>query len=395
MHSFSEITREHTPRVGIRWHQFADLFPWIEGKALVELEADIDANGVLEPIVFLDGAILDGRNRYITARKLGVEYPRVEYTGDDPLAFVLSKNLSRRHLTDQQRAMVAAKIAKLPKGRPGLNRPDGAITTGEAAKMMDVPVRSVTRAKVVEREGSTELKNAVETGQISVASGAELARLPHDKQVEIIRQADPKAFQQAAKQVRAERRAESGGRRENDLYPTPDSIIAEIVRRWKPRARRIWEPCYGDGRVAKALIQAGYGVAWGDITTGQDFFSYAAPFEPALCTNPPFDRVREFIDHAFAIGVQEMCLVLPERIWACGAGREQFERHRPAVWSNMDWREDYLGKGGSPDRALAVAIWDSPCAPTCSFDVWTRQATSEAEAFDPETGEILEAGEAA
>lgn len=190
--------------------------------------------------------------------------------------------------------------------------------------------------------------------------------------------------------LKAGARAESG-RNENDFYPTPDSLIAEVVRRWKPRSRVIWEPCVGDGRVAAALRDEGYQVITGDIAQGQDFFSAAAPHpDIALCTNPPFGPVREFIDRAFAIGIKEMCLVLPERLWACGAGRIQFEKHRPSLWVNVDWREDYLGKGGSPDRALAVAIWDGPCAPACHFDVWTRQVAGDAETFDPETGEIID-----
>lgn len=186
--------------------------------------------------------------------------------------------------------------------------------------------------------------------------------------------------------LKAGERAEQG-RRENDFYPTPESLIAEIATRWAPRSKTIWEPCAGDGRVAKALRDAGYEVVAGDITQGNDFFSWEAPPQPdvALCTNPPFERVREFIDHAFAIGIREMCLVLPERIWASGVGREQFQRHRPKVWVNLDWREDYLGKGGSPDRALAVAIWDSPCSDLCHFDVWTRETAGE-------TGMVLGTG---
>lgn len=170
-----------------------------------------------------------------------------------------------------------------------------------------------------------------------------------------------------------------GGRREKDFYPTPPAIIAELVRRWRPKAKAVWEPCCGDGRVADALYGAGHKVFAGDLAKGEDFFSYQTVqridgVALALCTNPPFDRVRAFIDHAFAIGVEEMALVLPERLWACGEGRQQFERHRPRVWANMDWREDYLGLGGSADRALAVAIWDCPCAEACTFDVWTRVA---------------------
>lgn len=169
---------------------------------------------------------------------------------------------------------------------------------------------------------------------------------------------------------------ERAARIENDVYPTPESIIAEIVRRWQPRAATVWEPCANDGRIARAMEAAGRKTVTGDIATGQDFFVYARPPRRgvALCTNPPFGPVRAFIDHAFAIGIKEMCLVLPERLWACAAGRKQLERHRPAAWANLDWREDYLDRGGSADRALAVAIWDGPCAERCDFQVWGRGA---------------------
>ena len=74
---------ERVPPAGVQWHPYADLFPWIEGPAFDDLKADIAENGVLEPIVFFEGQILDGRNRYMAARDLGIEYPRVEYRGDD------------------------------------------------------------------------------------------------------------------------------------------------------------------------------------------------------------------------------------------------------------------------------------------------------------------------
>ena len=73
------------------------------GKSSPGTVAGIRKNGVIEPIVFLDGSILNGRNRYMAARKLGIEYPRVEYEGTDPLGFVIAKNLARRHLTESQR----------------------------------------------------------------------------------------------------------------------------------------------------------------------------------------------------------------------------------------------------------------------------------------------------
>lgn len=55
------------------------------------------------------GAILDGANRYRACIESGVEPIMVPYSGNDPLQFVLSENLHRRHLTaGQHAAMVAA-----------------------------------------------------------------------------------------------------------------------------------------------------------------------------------------------------------------------------------------------------------------------------------------------
>lgn len=198
----SALAYERVPAEGVEFHEYANLFPWIEGKSFEELKADIAKNGVLEPIVFLGNAILDGRNRYMAARDLGVEYPRVQFEGDDPLAFVVAKNLARRHLSESQRAMVGTRLAKLAVGRPPENPPIGGIasspieqvtannpadlpvipTQAEAAEMLNVSERSIQRARVVEEEGIPELVAAVDAGEIKVSAAAEIARLPKEDQ---------------------------------------------------------------------------------------------------------------------------------------------------------------------------------------------------------------------
>ena len=174
-------------------------------------------------------------------------------------------------------------------------------------------------------------------------------------------------------------------RRENDHYPTPIKIVERMTQEFldvqisavkmgniRPPIP-VWEPCAGDGRVAKAIRSHGVEAIETDISTGQAFFDYDTPMSPILMTNPPFSKIREFIDHAFKIGVFSMALVCSERLWACKKGRAQFLKHRPSRFAMMDWREDYLGKGGSPDRALAVAIWEEPCSHICRYEVWSKE----------------------
>ena len=98
------------------FHEYANLFPMLTGETLNALRQDIHIHGVREPVVFLNGAILDGRNRYACAIELGIDFPSVEITGADPLAFVISHNLHRRHLTESQRASIAARVANMQRG---------------------------------------------------------------------------------------------------------------------------------------------------------------------------------------------------------------------------------------------------------------------------------------
>ena len=103
-------------RGGLRAHPFGDLFPMMEGADFDKLVADIKKNELIHPIVLLDGMILDGRNRYKAIRAIGQwDLLRVvEYEGDqDPLDYVISVNLNRRHLDESQRAMIAAKLANM------------------------------------------------------------------------------------------------------------------------------------------------------------------------------------------------------------------------------------------------------------------------------------------
>lgn len=218
------IRYESCPEVGIEWHPYADIFPWIEGEAFADFKEDIRRNGVREPIVFLGNKILDGRNRYTAARELGIEYPRVDYEGNDPLGFVISVNLKRRHLTESQRAMVATRLAKLDQGRPvedkGANlhlfsEPQAAapaVTISQAATMLNVSERSIKTARKVEQDGAPELVAAVETGIASVSAAADISTLPKPEQVQIVAMGEDEILK-AAKAIReskaAQKRAEN------------------------------------------------------------------------------------------------------------------------------------------------------------------------------------------
>ena len=207
---------EGTPPVGVRFHEAANVFPMLAGQALDDLRADIKAHGVREPVVFLDGAILDGRNRYMAARDLGIDYPRREFgswdtDGDDPVAFVISLNLTRRHLTESQRASAAARLANMPRGNPtfskGANLPNSArVSNAEAAKRLNVSERSVKSARKVHDRGAPELVEALDAGKVSVSAAADLAEMPREEQAEVVAKGEAEILA-AAKEIRGRRQA--------------------------------------------------------------------------------------------------------------------------------------------------------------------------------------------
>lgn len=230
---------ESCPPDAVRWHEFANIFPMLAGDAQEALEADVKAHGVREPIVFLDGAILDGRNRYMAARRWGQDYPRREFgslpsDGGDPLAFVVSANLARRHLNESQRANAAAKIANLGQGRPAdkpanlpllTSEPEAVaapVTQAEAARMMNVSERMVRAAKHVQETAPSEIVRAVDEGRVSVSLAAQVADLPEEAQAEIVA-APPEEVREVARE--AVKRAHVAQNSGNNEWYTPAPIL--------------------------------------------------------------------------------------------------------------------------------------------------------------------------
>lgn len=149
-------------------HELANLFPMLPEQELNGLAEDIKENGLLEPIITYEGKILDGRNRYKACQQAGIEPHTEEYKGEKPLEYVLSLNLHRRHLNESQRAMVASRIANMPKGS-NQHASIEAPSQSEAAKMLNVSRSAVQRARVVQETAEPEVIEAIDRGELTVS----------------------------------------------------------------------------------------------------------------------------------------------------------------------------------------------------------------------------------
>jgi hypothetical protein len=176
------------------YHPLANIFPLIEGAEFDALRDDVKAYGLREPVVMLEKHLLHGRNRWRACEAAGMEMPghmirQFDLAVDgDPLEWVISKNLKRRHLNESQRAMVAAKIANLPLGGAiyrSANLPTDRVSQAAASNMLNVGDRSIRSAITVRDKAEPELKHAVEQGHLAVSVAAAAAKLPAEDQREI------------------------------------------------------------------------------------------------------------------------------------------------------------------------------------------------------------------
>jgi hypothetical protein len=98
-------------------HPTALAFPRMPVAEYNELKADIAARGIRLPILVSKNrdTILDGRNRMMAAHDLKLKDAQVPieiFTGkpEQEVAEIISRNIHRRHLTDDQRVAIVAKL---------------------------------------------------------------------------------------------------------------------------------------------------------------------------------------------------------------------------------------------------------------------------------------------
>ena len=198
----------------MKFHELANIFPLLSEEELAELRADIEKNGLTDPITLYEGKVLDGRNRATACEMAGITPTTIEYTGDDPVAFVLSKNIHRRHLTESQRAMAAEKLANIQQGghkkvkpanlpvsegqgNQGVTTQDCAVSQREAAKMLNVSERQVRNAAKLRREASPEAIKQVERGEktIHAALPKRTSPKPQPRRKTVAKEPEPKREQ--------------------------------------------------------------------------------------------------------------------------------------------------------------------------------------------------------
>lgn len=156
-------------------HPLSAAFPSMSAEDFQALKDDIEVNGQREPVMLFEGMVLDGWHRYRACVDLGLKPQQFTFSDDDPVAFVKSQNLHRRHLTASQRAAaVVACSAWVPAKKQARGEATSPLakTNAEMASEAHVTPRTIQQAKVAQKAGLSE---AVKDGALTVEQAARIA----------------------------------------------------------------------------------------------------------------------------------------------------------------------------------------------------------------------------
>ena len=165
------IDREFVDSGTLQRHPLSAIFGDMPADDFQSLLESVERDGFIDPIVRIhEGQILDGWHRYRAAQELNLirglkfqEWREDEKKDGDPKAFVLARNIERRHLTPGQRAQIAVTFnERFGQGNIKAQREDSGSSNDEPktreqlAQEVSVSTATIDRAIAVEKEGKSE-----------------------------------------------------------------------------------------------------------------------------------------------------------------------------------------------------------------------------------------------
>lgn len=152
---------------------------------------------------------------------------------------------------------------------------------------------------------------------------------------------------------------ENGAGHPKDRCQTPDYAVdplAPFLRRYDNPI--IWEPAAGEGYLVRALKEqvSGCEIVAGDITTGEDFFSYVPPKWTTLVFNPPFSTKYLWLERAYELG-RPFAMLCPVETVGAESAQKLFRKISPEfIW--FDKRINYkMPNAGWNSSALFPSMW--------------------------------------
>jgi len=174
--------------------EFKSLIPPLKPEELAQLEQNILAEGIREPLCVWGDIILDGHNRYAIAQKynLPFEVTRFDFADRETAKlWIINNQLGRRNLTPQQMAYLIGKRYEMEKsiqGGTGANQ----YTNNEQTGQNDLSAKLDTADRIANETGvspktvkrDAEYARAIDT--IAEVAGAVICFYSSQKSIPLI-----------------------------------------------------------------------------------------------------------------------------------------------------------------------------------------------------------------
>ena len=193
-------------------HPLSGYWPDMTSDEFAALVKDVREHGVRDPIVLLDGQVLDGWQRYLAAWQADVDFPVEFYKGDDPAGFVISKH-TRRSLS----AITRARAEVLCRGWVDRGRPS------DDAEAVDIDEFEQGLAEEDDKSPGFAVTNTAELAAAGIAAVEEAPPAPAPMtEAEMAKEAGVSArtIRRAKRQIREERGEVEPAKREPTITPT-------------------------------------------------------------------------------------------------------------------------------------------------------------------------------
>jgi len=196
--------------------EFHNLIPPISPEEYQLLEESILEEGCRDAIIIWDDSIIDGHNRFEICQKHDIHFGTIDKSfenEDEAKVWIIRNQLARRNLPAHERIRLALllkpAIEKKAKEHERLSEGKGSQTLAnlkvepidtreEIAKLAGVSGDTVRKSEVIEKEATSEVKEAVRKGKVSINKAYKETRKPKKK----IPQTKPLAIEQVNNEIK-------------------------------------------------------------------------------------------------------------------------------------------------------------------------------------------------
>ena len=206
-------------------HPAAKIFPMLDSEAFGRLKDDIRQHGQRDMVVLLNGLILDGRNRYRACCELGIEPDVCELEEcDDPVSYVISTNLHRRHLTKAQWAAIAVEYIPMLAEQAAERKAEGQKNGGKARQ--SASGKELPKAETDDGRAAQQAAKLTNTNSTYVKAAKKLK----DESPEVFEEmkSGKLTVPQAVRKAKGE--PEPTGERAKPKPKTEGTVIGDVIR---------------------------------------------------------------------------------------------------------------------------------------------------------------------